>query len=64
MADVNKTRLKAFYSEDFLPAPGVEVQFQTINAIEYAAHHLGRISRNLDRIIELLEKRPIDGGRF
>jgi hypothetical protein len=51
---------RGFFDQDFYPAdtrvstPSADQRMAT--ATEYSAHHLGRISRNLERLIAILEK--------
>ena len=58
-----------FFDQDFHPVdsrvstPPAEQRMAT--AAEYSAHHLGKISRNLERLIAILEKRATpDGGKL
>jgi hypothetical protein len=35
------------------------------NAADYTAHHIGKISRNLEKLVAILEKNAkADGGKF
>lgn len=57
--DDMRNRLEQWYKNDFFPVypegspPSAEVR--SAAAIEYIAHHIGKISRNLDRLANTLE---------
>ena len=58
-----------FFDQDFYPVdsrvatPPAEQRMAT--AAEYSAHHFGKISRNLERLIAILEKGATpDGGKL
>ena len=58
-----------FFDQDFHPVdsrvstPPAEQRMAT--AAKYSAYHLGKISRNLERLIAILEKRATpDGGKL
>jgi hypothetical protein len=45
--------------DDFIPiySPNPPSDMRIANAAEYSAYHLGQLSRNLARLIELLEEK-------
>ena len=57
---------KEQYDKLYEPSPHIQMDHRPIFAAEYSAHHLGRISKALERIADALEKRDekVDGGGF
>jgi hypothetical protein len=58
-----------YFDQNFYPAdprvstPTADQRMAT--AAEYSAHHLGKLSRNLERLIAILEKgTPPDSGKL
>jgi hypothetical protein len=53
-------RMAAHMEADYLPVQprtgGADAYYRMAHALEYAAHHLGRIDRKLDLLIAALEK--------
>lgn len=59
----------SIYEEDFSPTHSRTVvtpaDARIAAAAEYSAHHMGKISRNLEKLIAILEKKvSVDGGQF
>jgi hypothetical protein len=46
------------------PESTATIDYRMANAAEYSAYQLGKINRNLAKLIEVLEKRNVDGGDF
>ena len=61
---------KGWFEQDFDPMSGdsetgVTPDARLAHAAEYAAHHLGKISRNLEKLIAIMEvDGKGEGGRF
>jgi hypothetical protein len=57
--DVIRERVRDHMEADFLPEPSPDTLSQLdrrmVNAVEYAAYHLGAIDKKLARLIALLE---------
>ena len=61
--------MSGFFDTDFDPTRanqnGLKPDQRLAIASEYSAHHVGKISRNLERLIAILEKnQKADGGTF
>ena len=57
------------YDRDYSPSDKVSSLMKPdqrlANAADYTAHHIGKISRNLEKLIAILEKNAkADGGTF
>jgi hypothetical protein len=58
--DPYKQRMLAYLEADFMPPSNPNAmpkhEVRMAHAVEYSAHHLGKISKSLERIAAALEK--------
>jgi hypothetical protein len=54
---------KSDYDQPYEPNRNTQSDMRVGLAADHAAHHLGRISKALERIADALEKK-VDGGTF
>lgn len=58
---------KSDYDKPYEPHQHTQADMKVGIAADHAAHHLGRISKALERIADALERKneaPVDGGKF
>lgn len=52
----NEDIVREFYREDFIPQQGLSAESRQVNALEYLAHQMGLIRKELEALNETLKR--------
>lgn len=52
----NEEIVREFYREDFIPQQGLSAESRQVNALEYLAHQMGLIRKELEALNETLKR--------